>query len=72
LAVADIFEALTAARPYRQGLPVEKVCEMMTADANSLICGESYGAMIAWLDRESFSTRVSSQLDAIETLVSQL
>jgi hypothetical protein len=45
---------------------------MMTADANSLICGESYGAMIAWLDRESFSTRVSSQLDAIETLVSQL
>lgn len=42
-AVADVFEALTANRPYRAGLPFEKACEMMaerpgTLDADFLKC----------------------------------
>jgi HD-GYP domain-containing protein (c-di-GMP phosphodiesterase class II) len=33
LAVADVFEALTADRPYRAGLPVERALEMLGKDA---------------------------------------
>jgi len=37
LAVADIAEALTAARPYRSGLPQDKVLEIMSKLAGSAI-----------------------------------
>jgi HD-GYP domain-containing protein (c-di-GMP phosphodiesterase class II) len=33
LAVADIFDALHAKRPYRDGLPIEKVFEILRQDA---------------------------------------
>ena len=33
LAVADIFDALHAKRPYRDGLPLEKVFEILRKDA---------------------------------------
>jgi HD-GYP domain-containing protein (c-di-GMP phosphodiesterase class II) len=33
LAVADIFDALHAKRPYRDGIPLEKVFEMLRKDA---------------------------------------
>jgi HD-GYP domain-containing protein (c-di-GMP phosphodiesterase class II) len=33
LAVADIFDALHAKRPYRDGLPLEQVFEMLRKDA---------------------------------------
>jgi HD-GYP domain-containing protein (c-di-GMP phosphodiesterase class II) len=33
LVVADIFDALRAKRPYRDALPLEKVFEIMRADA---------------------------------------
>ena len=33
LAVADVYDALHAKRPYRDSMPLEKVFEMMRADA---------------------------------------
>jgi len=33
LAVADVFDALSAKRPYRDALPLEKVSSMMREDA---------------------------------------
>jgi HD-GYP domain-containing protein (c-di-GMP phosphodiesterase class II) len=33
LAVADVFDALMAKRPYRDALPIEKVFSMMREDA---------------------------------------
>ena len=33
LAVADIFDALAANRPYREGLPLEKVFQIIRAEA---------------------------------------
>jgi HD-GYP domain-containing protein (c-di-GMP phosphodiesterase class II) len=72
LTVADIFEALTAARPYREGIPVEKVLEMLAADAGPVICPESYEGLKRWIERKSFATRVDAQLEAVEKLVSEL
>jgi HD-GYP domain-containing protein (c-di-GMP phosphodiesterase class II) len=37
IAVADIFDALTAKRPYRDGMPLDKAFELMQKDANRAI-----------------------------------
>lgn len=47
LAVADIAEALTAARPYRSGLPQDKVLEIMGKLAGNAIDPAAYEALKA-------------------------
>lgn len=39
VAVSDVYEALTATRPYRDSLPIAKVREIMMADAGSALDG---------------------------------
>jgi putative nucleotidyltransferase with HDIG domain len=72
LAVADVFEALTAARPYRAGLPIDQVLEMMRADVGTSLCGDAFAGLEAWLDRRAFAARVDTQLAAVEELVRSL
>lgn len=72
LAVADIFEALSAKRPYRDGMPIEKIKSIMGGDAGTAICGDSYAAMLTWLERGEFSNRMERQLEAIDALISEL
>jgi HD-GYP domain-containing protein (c-di-GMP phosphodiesterase class II) len=45
LAVADIFDALSAKRPYRDSLPLEKVFEIMRKDAPHAIDAECLKAL---------------------------
>jgi putative nucleotidyltransferase with HDIG domain len=45
LAVADIFEAMTADRPYRQPMEVEQALELMRLDVGLRICPEAFGAL---------------------------
>jgi putative nucleotidyltransferase with HDIG domain len=40
LAVADVFDALSAARPYRPALPIEQVFEIMERDSGTALDGE--------------------------------
>jgi putative nucleotidyltransferase with HDIG domain len=47
LVVADIFDALRAKRPYRDSLPLEKVFEIMRADAPRALDLPSLEALIA-------------------------
>ena len=72
LCVADMYEAMTAARPYREGMPREKVLGILGKEAGSLVCPDSVAALAAWLDRNEFETRVSDQLDAVDRLVSEV
>ncbi len=54
LAVADIFEAMTADRPYRQPMQMEQALELMRGDAGLRICPEAFAALeasAATLDR---------------------
>jgi len=46
LAVADIVDALLAARPYRPGLPREQVVEMLRADHGRTLCADCVDAAI--------------------------
>jgi len=45
LAVADIFEAMTADRPYRQPMEMEQALELMRHDAGARICPDAFGAL---------------------------
>jgi putative nucleotidyltransferase with HDIG domain len=50
LAVADVFEALTAERPYRAALPLEQVRTIMRRDAPHALCPEALAALEASQD----------------------
>ncbi len=45
LAVADVFEALTADRPYRDGMAADQALEIMRRDAGSHLCAETLSAL---------------------------
>jgi HD-GYP domain-containing protein (c-di-GMP phosphodiesterase class II) len=51
LAVADVWEALTARRPYRDGLPVEQALMIIRKDTPFRYDGTVLGALESWLDR---------------------
>ena len=72
LSVADIFEALSAARPYRDALPLEKIYEIMDRDAGVAICAESYAALKTWVDRNAFKDRIDDQIEGVERLVAEI
>jgi HD-GYP domain-containing protein (c-di-GMP phosphodiesterase class II) len=50
LAVADVVDALLAARPYRDGLAPAKVVDMLRADRGRTLCGECVDAAIDGLN----------------------
>jgi putative nucleotidyltransferase with HDIG domain len=68
LAVADVFEALTAARPYRDGLPREKALALMQRDAGQHLCPVCIEALELWLDQTAFTPRVEAQLEELDRL----
>jgi HD-GYP domain-containing protein (c-di-GMP phosphodiesterase class II) len=49
LAVADVYEALTADRPYRAGLPREEVMAILRRQAGAGLCPESVEALAVHL-----------------------
>lgn len=72
LTIADIFEALTAARPYRDAMPTERVLAMLERDAGTAICPTAFDGLKSWLTRREFESRVSTQIQALEDLQHEL
>ncbi|MGC3972677.1 MAG: HD domain-containing phosphohydrolase [Pirellulales bacterium] len=72
LMVADVFEALTAARPYRDGLPAEKVLEFLERDAGTSVCPTALNLLKRHLARKDFTSRVEHQLEALDLLAQDL
>ncbi len=66
LAVADVYEALTANRPYRDGMPREKALDIMRRDLGTAFCPETFEALLRWLDKTTVTPRVEEQLAEIE------
>ena len=52
LAVADIYEALTATRPYRAGMPVEKALGILTREKGTTLCPLAVDALVAVVDAD--------------------
>jgi HD-GYP domain-containing protein (c-di-GMP phosphodiesterase class II) len=45
LATADVFDALSAERPYREAMPLDQVVSMLRAKAGKELCADSVGAV---------------------------
>ncbi len=45
LAVADIFEAMTAERPYRAAMPAEQALDLMRGDVGRKLCPDAFEAL---------------------------
>ena len=51
LAVADVFEAMSADRPYRAGMPVDRILGIMRGDIGAAFCGICVEALQSCVDR---------------------
>jgi putative nucleotidyltransferase with HDIG domain len=72
LAVADICEAMSAKRPYREALPWSQIHEIMSRDVGTGIDADCFAALERWHDRHSLPSRVDAQLAAMEQLLAEL
>jgi putative nucleotidyltransferase with HDIG domain len=72
LMVADIAEALSAKRPYRDALPWEKIVEIMSADAGAGVDPDCFAALQRWWNRTSLESRVNEQMQAVDDLLAEL
>lgn len=60
LAASDVYEALTADRPYRSGLPIAKVLEIMGGDRGTAFDPAVFDATAALAEQGTFSLLASS------------
>lgn len=51
LAVADVFEAMYADRPYRDGMPIDRILGIMRDDVGSAFCGRCVDALHACVEQ---------------------
>ena len=72
LAVADICEALSAKRPYRDEMPFEKVQEIISRDLGKAHCADCYDGLLSWWSGNELATRVETQLEALDQLQHEL
>jgi putative nucleotidyltransferase with HDIG domain len=72
LTVADICEAMSAHRPYRDAMPWEQIHEIMSRDVGSGIDGECFSALVRWQERNQLDSRVEEQLSEVERLLAEL
>jgi HD-GYP domain-containing protein (c-di-GMP phosphodiesterase class II) len=68
--VADIAEAMSAQRPYREALPWPKIQQIMAADAGAGVDADCLHALECWQDRNHLESRVEAQLHEVELLAS--
>ncbi|MFN0060825.1 MAG: HD-GYP domain-containing protein [Planctomycetota bacterium] len=66
LTVADIYEAMSAARPYRPKQPGERVIEIMSRDVGSAICPQCFEALRTFLDQQHWVPRAKVPVSTCE------
>ncbi len=72
LAVADMCEALSAKRPYRDALPRERMLETLREGVGTAVCRDCVEALQRYLDRSEIIGRVNDHLDELERLMQNL
>jgi putative nucleotidyltransferase with HDIG domain len=72
LVVADICEAMSAKRPYRDAIPWEKIQQIMSEDAGTGVDPECLHALERWHDRSEMESRVEAQMCEVDRLLSEL
>lgn len=68
LTVADVYEAMSARRPYRDALPWEKIYDILARDVGRGVDGDCLAALATWHEGQQLESRVDAQLDEVERL----
>ncbi|MCC7084662.1 MAG: HD domain-containing protein [Pirellulales bacterium] len=69
LTVADVYEALSAKRPYRDAMPWSQIYEMMNKDAHKGLDADCIEALARWHDRNELGPRVDAQLRELDRML---
>jgi HD-GYP domain-containing protein (c-di-GMP phosphodiesterase class II) len=69
ITVADICEAMSARRPYRDAIPWWKIQEIMANDVGRGIFGDCFEALSRFQDRQQLESRVEAQLNEVDRLL---
>ncbi len=72
LAVADVFEAMSANRPYRDAMPQEKIYQFLIAESGRAFDADCVKALQRWNDRSQLEPRVEAQLREVDRLLAEL
>jgi putative nucleotidyltransferase with HDIG domain len=72
LTVADVFEALTAKRPYRDAMDWEQTLAILSKDTGKGVDVECVAALCRWYDKNEPASRVEKQIEAVDRLLSEL
>jgi putative nucleotidyltransferase with HDIG domain len=67
LTVADVCEAMSAARPYREAMSWDRIYSIMSKDVGTGIDAECFEALVKAQERGELESRVDGQLEQIET-----
>jgi putative nucleotidyltransferase with HDIG domain len=65
IAVADVFEALTAERPYRGPLPLDRVLDIMRVQVGPRLCAEVFDALLIAIDTGDVAAGAASGAEAV-------
>ncbi|MBL0172649.1 MAG: HD domain-containing protein [Gemmatimonadaceae bacterium] len=68
LAIADVYEALTAERPYRKAMSVGKVLDIMTPDRHAAFDGDILDVAIGLAENGTLARVAAANGDPLETL----
>jgi putative nucleotidyltransferase with HDIG domain len=72
LTIADVCEAMTARRPYREAMSWEQVREILTRDRGRGVDGDCLEALTKWHEQSALSSRVEAQLAEVDRHLSGL
>ena len=72
LAVADVCEALSAKRPYRDALAWPQIEEILSREAGTGLDPECVASLKRWQERHELNSRVESQLNEVDRLLAEL
>jgi HD-GYP domain-containing protein (c-di-GMP phosphodiesterase class II) len=71
LTVADVCEAMSARRPYREALEWEQIQKILMRDAGRGVDLECLRAIGRWHDRHAFESRVEAQLREVDRVLAE-
>ena len=71
LTVADVCEAMSAKRPYRDPMPWEQIRRILARDAGRGVDAECLEALTRWQEANQLVSRVDEQLAEVDRLISE-
>jgi putative nucleotidyltransferase with HDIG domain len=72
LTVADVCEAMTAKRPYREALEWSEVLKILIRDSGHAFDPDCVSAARIWFEKHELASRIEGQLESVERLMQEI